>query len=620
MNSRYRHPTNRLSSFGLTVFSFILTPDTPGSPDCILLRPYCPPVFCVCLLGMTSLSHASPYPPSYADLAPNSPRFAIYDDPHTSITDKLPGYVPSINHIGLSFLKLESISPLLRSTYDGNDARMPSDFEPVILELNSTQLNVYRLEDSKMFDYSLALFESLSCVDLDPTLNVKDARAVLREAQSMATMDQQNSKRPLFKKGFGFSTQPSLKRKDLATNKYRLVYNLLNFKPDLSRLGDRESLPSTYLKALKSLRGEKLKSYTLQRLVIGNASDYARKPFTLRLRVEKDQLLMCSYSLQQFMEWYFKLSYASDVSLPLESRDLPHVRTVPRRSRRNRMLIGLQSGNGGFDRTANTSRTTITQPRHSGAEALQFEYQNGEIRRNTFSSFGEVDQEVVPLLSVAGRSRTREEDRVFEEDDFDDEEIDFESTEISEVQTPETTPPESIARSTSISESVDDEVDEEDEEDLEGENEFFSQSNQDENFPIALAEAENSDAFDPLEPSPISQYCTNSDDYESRKDQPLTLSWAQEYKELRYMIRCIRPLREKTKWIGSKLVVSQSFYPPEIPQQETTPRRQSDSKTKRFRSILSTRKGDFAAGMTEYRKRSSTMCIEYCVTTGGLTV
>ncbi|KAI9769324.1 MAG: hypothetical protein M1839_003747 [Geoglossum umbratile] len=76
--------------------------------------------------------------------------------------------------------------------------------------------------------------------------------------------------------------------------------------------------------------GMVLKTYTLQYAEVGNAVDYKKRNYVIRLRIETDQFLLSCNTLETFLDWLEALSAAINLALPLEERSLPRFRTVPR--------------------------------------------------------------------------------------------------------------------------------------------------------------------------------------------------------------------------------------------------------------------------------------------------
>ena len=64
----------------------------------------------------------------------------------------------------------------------------------------------------------------------------------------------------------------------------------------------------------------------------------------LRLRVETEQFLLCASTQEEMLDWIEKLCAAIDISPPIEDRSEPRYRSLPRRSRRQRILEGARLG------------------------------------------------------------------------------------------------------------------------------------------------------------------------------------------------------------------------------------------------------------------------------------
>lgn len=123
--------------------------------------------------------------------------------------------------------------------------------------------------------------------------------------------------------------------------------------------------------------GRLVKTFSLQHAEVGVASDFKRtslipkSPFAhlvpasarqklfetdphlfepvrehvFRLRLETEQFLLCAGSQEEMLTWVEKLCAAIDISPPLEDRSEPRYRSLPRRSRRQRILEGRGVGN-----------------------------------------------------------------------------------------------------------------------------------------------------------------------------------------------------------------------------------------------------------------------------------
>ncbi|ODQ65690.1 hypothetical protein NADFUDRAFT_50975 [Nadsonia fulvescens var. elongata DSM 6958] len=74
---------------------------------------------------------------------------------------------------------------------------------------------------------------------------------------------------------------------------------------------------------------------TLQYATVGFASDYEKRPCSLRLRSEGQQILIDCNTRQELVSWINGIQLGINLSLDLEIRDEPVVRSVPRRFRRD---------------------------------------------------------------------------------------------------------------------------------------------------------------------------------------------------------------------------------------------------------------------------------------------
>ncbi|VBB88990.1 Conserved hypothetical protein [Yarrowia lipolytica] len=80
-------------------------------------------------------------------------------------------------------------------------------------------------------------------------------------------------------------------------------------------------------------------AFTLQYAVCGHAADYTKRANCLRVRAESMQFLIHFGSPHDCIEWANAIQSGIDLALPLEHRELPKVRSLPRR-RRDRSTAG----------------------------------------------------------------------------------------------------------------------------------------------------------------------------------------------------------------------------------------------------------------------------------------
>lgn len=134
----------------------------------------------------------------------------------------------------------------------------------------------------------------------------------------------------------------------------------------------RVKQPGLLSKNRRPIPGRLLRSYTLQHAEVGVASDFKKtslvpkSPFAhlvpatarpklyetdphlfepvrehaIRLRLETEQFLICAPTHGIMLNWIEFLCAAIDISPPIEDRSEPRYRSLPRRSRRQRILEG----------------------------------------------------------------------------------------------------------------------------------------------------------------------------------------------------------------------------------------------------------------------------------------
>lgn len=134
--------------------------------------------------------------------------------------------------------------------------------------------------------------------------------------------------------------------------------------------------PGLFSKSQLPTAGRLLRTYSLQHSEVGVASDLRKtalkpkSPFAhlvpagawrklyetdphlfepvrehaIRLRLELEQFLLCPTTEEDMLSWVEALTAAIDISAPLEDRSEPRYRSLPRRSRRQRILDNVQLG------------------------------------------------------------------------------------------------------------------------------------------------------------------------------------------------------------------------------------------------------------------------------------
>jgi hypothetical protein len=128
--------------------------------------------------------------------------------------------------------------------------------------------------------------------------------------------------------------------------------------------------PGVFSKRRLTEPGKLLQTFSLQHAEIGVATDFKKTELTprhplahlvpptarqklydsdphlfepirehvIRLRLETEQFLLCADTQEQMLDWVESLCAALDIAPPLEDRSEPRYRTLPRRSRRQRVL------------------------------------------------------------------------------------------------------------------------------------------------------------------------------------------------------------------------------------------------------------------------------------------
>ena len=187
--------------------------------------------------------------------------------------ETLPGYSPTIHKHGPMRRKPELASPYLSSAQ--------RSWQFVYIELNNTQLNVYRL------------------------LRIPGSNL---GSNSTSNKQSKQTKQP-------DSTE---------------LNNI-----DLNRTNKRKRyLTGTVVENGTCKIGKLLKSYSLQYADVGVAVDYLKRPNVLRIRAEGEQFLLQTVSEEAHISWINSIQMGIDLALPLDEREFPKVRMIPRRAQR----------------------------------------------------------------------------------------------------------------------------------------------------------------------------------------------------------------------------------------------------------------------------------------------
>ncbi len=255
-----------------------------------------------------------------------------------------PPYSPSVRHISVGYC-LDEVAEIKTG--------QPGSFFPVIVRIESTKLIIRRLH-GKIAKCVSKLFDDLDPSSIDPDLNIKSNRArnIMRiRSYSMSPPPRRNSFShvlrllPFRKRSRSTSCVTPVNK---VSSEMVLTTQLLTYKPLLTE--SRIVAFSPIEHAMESLQKDStlFGSWSLQELVkYGNACDYSSKAFALRLIFPSDQLLIASYNPFTFIQLFYKLNIAHELSLDLDLRVvLPTDYCTPRCRRPSNTIRSQALGSG----------------------------------------------------------------------------------------------------------------------------------------------------------------------------------------------------------------------------------------------------------------------------------
>lgn len=283
--------------------------------------------------------------------------FLVKPPKYRQSSEELPSYKPSLEFYGLALLKTEFITPYARN----NSGR---SWQPVGLELNSTQLRIYNLTvDKKMQDLIVALYREVNYLKdhieaykvevskSEELLDVEDSHD--EDAYSGRHLNKQEESRSRRMKRSFFRKKATKALKNLCTYYSQLKHNRMLFEP----VSSREQFSDFKANYVDSL----IASYTLSNLSVGEAPSlkhlltpnfkeeknkmnnfYSLVNYsnTLRLRIEMKQILLQFWSFYGMIHWFRHLKIGCDLSAPLEIRNVCKLKSIPcSRSQRNDALL-----------------------------------------------------------------------------------------------------------------------------------------------------------------------------------------------------------------------------------------------------------------------------------------
>ncbi|GMG39293.1 unnamed protein product [Ambrosiozyma monospora] len=295
------------------------------------------------------MSH-SPPPYGHLDYGFKEPLKTPFSDSNASKTsttsttsndhvehEKPPPYTPSVSYSSLCFYynELENSS---------NSSTLPT---PVIIDINSTQLNIYKL------NHNYTRYASFYCSKLlpeyiDANINIKypslsdsynsdgvnhggSIGSRSNSSSSLSSLKQLTKKKSKFTKMLKklsitnntSTTQdevPNLSIHEQANStKCQTIHKLLYYHPGIDTFIYPD--PKQRVQSLNLLKDGLLKSISMQEIVeFGNAVDFLEKPFALRFVLANCQFLLISYTSRQFLRLFHKLNIARELSLDLDLR------------------------------------------------------------------------------------------------------------------------------------------------------------------------------------------------------------------------------------------------------------------------------------------------------------
>lgn len=240
-------------------------------------------------------------PPNYASTLPriSKPAYDIMEPQH----EKLPPYTPHVYKVGILYRKMEWISP-----YEMANQR---HWKPYIVELNSTQLNIYKFP-FKQYDESLRKLEV---------------------ASSFSDNNSSSLLHPYHHHHLYLKRIKGIKAPSAVSPGASCDYNEDNYRSVMTTKTDLKAL--RYFRSINALDSINIvRSYSLQYGRIGLAIDYKKKNRVFRCRLETEQFLLDFQNSEGMIEWYNAINLGIDGALDLSRRDMPNYRTVPRRRTR----------------------------------------------------------------------------------------------------------------------------------------------------------------------------------------------------------------------------------------------------------------------------------------------
>ncbi|CAI4051549.1 hypothetical protein SUVZ_14G1790 [Saccharomyces uvarum] len=270
-----------------------------------------------------------PYPvePPCYDLANPSKviRYPIYEHCRPCPTSvKPPSYTPSVEHYTVVSMKMEKLTP-----FESANSRLWNNF---ILQLNSTQINFYAIDDSLTKDIK----------------NYRGGDMSDHHHYFKGTSDRHHATRSLLTAFTGKTTYQF--------DKYDKDRICRTVAQDKSRFLSNEHL---------------CKSYSLQCAKVGLPIDYSSRDFVLRMRCEGLQFLVQFSYVDELINWAMYLNMGISLSLDLELRELPTYRSVPRRRHARARIPANKDRHQNKTKNKNKNKNKKRSNSHSHAPTLR---------------------------------------------------------------------------------------------------------------------------------------------------------------------------------------------------------------------------------------------------------
>lgn len=283
----------------------------------------------------------------------NSEELPIYMAPD----EPLPQYEPSLEYFGLSLIKTEFSSP-----YHYNNGNR--SWKPVLLEINSTQLNIFDLKvEKKVLELIVALYNDanqlndvMQMVQKEKMNNDSndDVDEMWNDAYEGEVDDLKQSTSSKWKSLWHKSKYNKVLNKSISQYYDFIKENRMLFEPTKSA--------TEYSIFKTKFQGNQIASYTLNNMYVGeapslnhlmssmykedkshinkhNISTLVKYKNTLRVRIELKQILLQFWSFYGMVHWFRALSIAKDLSSPLEDRCVTKLKSIPSRNSRNNNLL-----------------------------------------------------------------------------------------------------------------------------------------------------------------------------------------------------------------------------------------------------------------------------------------